>query len=159
MNFLYELLNTLNGNWQGEGYGEYPNMARFEYFEELHLEYQSDWNMLVVIQRTWQQKQGKLAKPLHLESGIILPNDDGTLTYSCGQDGGRSEVMVGTLSNSQGRLVIDWITTSHANDERLIRMGRVWTIDGDQLSYEAFLSTLKTPDYRKHLEARLVRQA
>lgn len=158
LNNLYEILESIGGTWTGRGYGEYAGVPRFQFIEELNLGFQEDWNMIQVSQRTWLQVDGNIVKPLHLESGLIIGNVDGTLTYSCGQDSGRSEVMVGTLKRLDSTLKIDWITTFHANDDRLVRMGRIWTISGDQLSYEAFLSTVKTPEYRKHLEATLIRE-
>jgi hypothetical protein len=48
--------------------------------------------------RSWLEKDGSAGRALHLESGIILARDDGTLVYSCGQDNGRTEVMVGTIT-------------------------------------------------------------
>jgi hypothetical protein len=67
--------------------------------------------------------------------------------------------MAGTITLAEDALRIDWLTTAHSNDARLLRMGRTWWIDGTCLRYEAFLSTVRTPEYRKHLEATLERQA
>jgi hypothetical protein len=154
-----DILNRLTGCWIGSGLGSYPGIEPFRYTERLLISHEADWNMLHVLQRTWLEKDGSAGRALHLESGIVHARDDGTLVYSCGQDNGRTEVMVGTITLEGGGMRIDWVTTEHANDSRLLRMGRTWMIDGASLRYEAHLSTVRTPEYRKHLEANLQRSA
>ena len=60
-----------------------------------------DWGMLHVVQRTWKREDdGARGKGLHLEGGPIMGRDDGTLLYSCAQDSGRVEVMIGSVTES-----------------------------------------------------------
>src|SRR5262245_9526299 len=115
--------------------------------------------MLSVLQRTWRDESGVRGKALHLESGIILARDDGSLEFGCAQDSGRTEAMKGVASLEDGVLRIDWVTTAHSNDERLVKMGRTWWIADSSFRYEAHLSTVRTPEYRKHLEASLRRSS
>ncbi len=145
----------LAGTWSGRGAGSYPDIPAFEYTETLVLTPEPDWNMLSVLQRTWRRGNGEA---LHLESGIVLARDDGSLIYGCGQDSGRTEAMRGTVSAAGDGLRIDWITFGHANDDRLVKMGRTWWVSDGELRYEAHLSTVRTPEYRKHLEATLRRE-
>jgi hypothetical protein len=111
--------------------------------------------MLCVLQRTWRDEGGVKGAALHLENGIIHGREDGSLLYSCAQDSGRTEVMRGIVSLTEVTLRIDWITIEHSFDERLVKMGRTWWVEDGEFRYEAYLSTLRTPEYRKHLEARL----
>ena len=159
MTQINDILTTLAGRWVGSGLGSYPGIEPFRYAEELSISHEADWNMLHVLQRTWLEKDGAVGRALHLESGIIHARDDGTLVYSCGQDNGRTEVMVGTVVSQGADIRIDWVTTQHANDDRLVRMGRTWMIGDGGLRYEAHLSTVRTPEYRKHLEANLSRKS
>jgi hypothetical protein len=152
-----EIWDWLVGSWSGSGRGSYPGIEPFRYTERLVIAREDDWNMLSVLQRTWLERDGATERALHLESGLIQLRDDGSLLYCCGQDSGRTEVMAGTITVAADALRIDWLTTAHSNDARLLRMGRTWWIDGTCLRYEAFLSTVRTPEYRKHLEATLQR--
>jgi len=159
MSHAHDVLNRLAGCWIGGGLGSYPGIDPFRYTERLLISHEAGWNMLHVLQRTWLEKDGGVGRALHLESGIIHARDDGTLVYSCGQDNGRTEVMVGTIAVQGGGIRIEWVTTEHANDSRLLRMGRTWMIDGAEFRYEAHLSTVRTPEYRRHLEATLWQDA
>lgn len=152
-----ELWNRLAGTWVGSGTGSYPEVPTFRYLERLMIARESDWNMLSVLQRTWLDEGGAPGKALHLEGGIIQARDDGSLIYSCAQDSGRTEVMRGMVSAAESVLRIEWVTIAHANDERLLRMGRTWWLAASSFRYEAYLATVRTPEYRKHLEAAMHR--
>lgn len=156
-------IEGLTGTWQGEGEGSYPNLAPFGYIEETTLLAAPEWGMLHVVQRTWlREADGARGKGLHLESGLIMRRDEGTLLYNCAQDSGRVEVMIGTVTEPKpgsGELLIAWETTAHANDPRLVRVGRTFWLGEDALRYEAYLATVRTPTYRRHLDARLGRVA
>jgi len=104
-------LEGLVGTWRGEGEGSYPGVAPFGYREETTIEAAAEWRMLRVVQQTWHRESGK---GLHLEVGLIMHREDGTLLYNCAQDSGRVEVMIGTLTDQ----TIAWQTTAHANDPR-----------------------------------------
>src|ERR1019366_3272840 len=93
-----------------------------------------------------------------LEQGLIVPCNDGTFEYGCAQDSGRIESIVGSPRPTlNGGIEIDWVTTSHGNDDRLVRMGRTWQGEKNRLSYQAFLTTVRSGDYRQHLDAVLMR--
>jgi len=143
------------GTWTGRGTGSYPHVGSFGYLEELVIAREPGWSMLSVLQRTWRDESGVRGDGIHLESGIIQAREDKSLLYSCGQDSGRTEVMTGVVSAANGLLRIDWVTIAHSNDERLQKMGRTWWLDDSSLRYEAHLSTVRNPEYRKHLEAEL----
>lgn len=160
-----DVWTRLCGVWRGEGAGSYPDIPPFRFLEETTISLAPDWSMLCVLQSTWRLESGVAGKGLHLETGIIQARDGG-LIYSCAQDSGRTEVMRGAVTESAAGLRIDWVTIAHGFDDRLIKMGRTWWIDGpgsrrDSASagpmfrYEAHLSTTRTPEYRKHLEASL----
>jgi len=153
-----DLIHELTGVWRGEGTGSYPDIPPFRYIEETTLTMAAEWSMLHVLQKTWLSDRGGKGKALHLEAGILLARDDGSLLYSCGQDSGRTEVMAGTpVRTATGGIHIAWATTAHANDPRLVKLGREWSFDGERFEYRAYLATVRTPEYRQHLNARLTR--
>jgi hypothetical protein len=147
--------SRLAGLWTGEGAGYYPDIPPFRFIEKTTIELVPDWSMLCLLQRTWRDEGGVKGTQLHLENGIIQAREDGSLLYSCAQDSGRTEVMRGSVSLSGVSLRIDWSTIEHSFDERLVKMGRTWWFEDGEFRYEARLSTMRTPEYRKHLEASL----
>jgi hypothetical protein len=155
---LSDVLAMLVGRWRGEGHGEYPGVARFRYAEETTFAAPVGWALLHVLQQTWREPGG----PSHLEVGLVIPQGDGRLLFNCAQDGGRTEVMLGTLAPSaDGGLAIAWETRDVSNDPRIVRAGRTWRLDAraETLAYEAFVATHRTPAYRRHLAATLRRVA
>jgi hypothetical protein len=154
-----DLWRCLVGEWRGAGAGAYPGVPAFRYLEHLTLALEPGWSMLTVLQRTWRDDGAGAGKALHLEAGVLQARDDGTLLFSCGQDSGRTEAMTGTVTRDADGLRIDWVTVAHGHDERLVRMGRTWWVGPSHLRYEAHLATVRTPEYRKHLEASLQRRA
>ncbi len=159
LNDIKSLFARLAGTWSGRGAATYPDVGTFPYLERTAISWEEEWNMLSVLQRTWADDAGQQGRGLHLEAGIVRVLSDGRLEYSCAQDSGRTEVMVGAPTTVGDALVIEWVTTAHSNDERLVRMGRTWQLTGDQLRYRAHLATTRITEYRDHLDAVLVRQA
>jgi len=58
---------------------------------------EDEWGTVHVVQRTWLLDElGQIRQPLHLEAGIVVPRDEGSFEYGCGQDSCRIESMSGT---------------------------------------------------------------
>jgi hypothetical protein len=152
-------MRRLVGTWRGRGRGVYPGVQPFSYVEETSFVAAEDWAMVHVVQKTWRDSgDGVRGAGLHLETGLVIARDDGSLVYSCAQDSGRTEVMVATPEATQdGQLHLRWETTAHGNDPRLVKMGRDFWVSDAAFVYKAYLSTVRTPEYRQHLECRLER--
>jgi hypothetical protein len=148
------VFQALVGLWKGQGTGQYPNV-RFDYTETTAIRHARDWEMLLVEQRTWGT--GPAGQGLHLETGIVREESAGRLLYTCAQDSGRAEVMIGEVSTLNGEWRIEWVTVEHAHDERLTKVGRLWTITRTTFAYEGYLATRRTPEYRRHVWAVLAR--
>lgn len=151
------VMARLVATWAGRGTATYPDVPAIPYLERTTITREPDWNMLSILQRTWQDDRGRRGEGLHLEAGIIRALPDGRLEYSCAQDSGRTEVMVGSPLIVGDALTIEWITTEHSNDERLVRMGRSWQVESRHFSYRAHVATRRTPEFRQHLDAVLLR--
>lgn len=68
------------GTWHGHGVGNYPHFGTFRYLERTQLSLEEEWGMAHILQRTWiLDDKGEVRQPLHLEYGIIVPREDGTL--------------------------------------------------------------------------------
>jgi len=110
------------GEWRGTGRGSYPDVAPFSYLEETVLALEPGWGMVRNTQQTWLDLRGSArGEPLHLEQGLIVPRADGVLECRSTQDSGRVESMRGP--GVEGGVEINWVTTSHGDDSRLVRRG------------------------------------
>jgi hypothetical protein len=151
-------LERLLGTWQGEGQGHYPTIESFRYREWLRFESDASREAIHYEQRTVLIPE---EEPSHWESGFLLVLEDGTIQLSNSQNGGRVEVLRGhaTVDPASGALELRLDSVALANDPRLVRTKRVWTLDGDRLSYTVSMETHTTeiPKLQEHLGAELHR--
>jgi len=151
-------LSALIGTWQGRGVAEFPTIETTEYFEELKFEFVESDPAIYFEQKTWFINNAEKGAPLHFESGFILPKDNGIYEMNNAQNNGRTEVLKGNLSMFSGdtfHLALQ--SKSFSNDERMIRSSRDFYIDGDSMKYYVNMATQKTPEFRHHLEAALIK--
>jgi len=78
--------------------------------------------------------------------------EDGTLTLNTAQDGGRVEVLSGTMKVTDGILIMEFNSLLFGNDERMVKTKRVYTIEGGGLAYSMSMQTGNTA-MTQHLAA------
>lgn len=153
-----ERLEPLLGIWKGEGRGHYPTIDSFRYREWLRFESDASREVIHYEQRTVLIPE---EEPSHWESGFLLALEDGTIQLSNSQNGGRVEVLRGkaAVDSTRGALELRLESVELANDPRLVRTGRIWTLHGDRLSYTVSMEThtTETPLLQEHLSAELHR--
>ena len=87
-----QLLLCLEGNWTGEGRGEFPGVTSFDFRENLAYE-----------QRTQKHYDGGTEYlPPHWESGFLSILEDSGLQIVNIQIGGRSEILLGSVESVNG---------------------------------------------------------
>ena len=152
-----ELLNRLIGEWSGTGRGEYPTIESFEYIETLR--FTSYNNPFILYEQKTQRRNEGSSELLtsHWENGFIHALKSGEIQINNAQSGGRTEVLTGSLEETENGLVLRMQSTSFLNDPRMLGTSRVFTIDGDTLHYTMHMRTNSVPEMKFHLEARLQR--
>jgi hypothetical protein len=156
---MISLLAMLAGQWQGEGSGEYPTIASFEYRESLRFALDEARPLLHYLQNTrrFKAEVGDYV-PSHWETGYLRWLEGDRVEIANAQIGGRVEVMEGTMEETAGGLVLRLRSTHFANDERMGDATRTFTLAGDTLHYVMYMQTTKVPHLVLHLEATLQRQ-
>jgi hypothetical protein len=151
-----EKLSALIGTWKGRGVAEFPTIETTQYFEELKFSFVEIDPAIYYEQKTWFIDNDQKGAPLHFEFGFILPKDNGIYEMNNAQKNGRTEVLSGNLSMFSGNTFhLALQSKSFSNDDRMIRSGRDFYIDGNALKYYVNMATQKTPEFRNHLEAEL----
>lgn len=150
---VFLLNRELAGTWKGTGKGRYPTIADFEYKEIFRIEQISPRPLFHFLQETRFIDSGE---PLHYESGFIVVQEDGNVLLNTAQDGGRVEVLTGTIKTDTTALTIECESLLFGNDERLVKTRRVYTINNGALSFRMYMQTGRT-DLTQHLESKLTK--
>ena len=151
------VLGALEGTWRGEGMGGFPTVDSFVYRETLTFE-RRDEESLFYMQRTEKRMDGQPEFVLsHWESGFIHILAGNELGLANVQSGGRGEFLKGKIDGTEGKVRLDFISESLANDDRMVASARTFVIDGDRLQYEMSMQTTRVNKIVQHLKATLQR--
>ena len=152
-------LSALVGTWKGEGNGRFPTIPSFNYLEECVFSSDGCEPIIHFEQKTWVKSTDETnGRPLHWESGFIRATEDGSVEISNAQNGGRVEVLRGTIDEAaylEGIMLLKLESVLFGNDPRLIQTTRRYELQADILIYSIEMATTKTPQRQQHLEARL----
>ena len=152
-------LSALVGTWKGEGKGRFPTITSFNYREECVFSSNDCEPLIHFEQKTWVKSTDETnGTPLHWESGFIRATEDGSIEISNAQNGGRVEVLRGTIDEPaylEGIVLLQLKSVLFGNDPRLIHTTRKYQLHKNSLLYWVEMATTKTPDRQQHLEAKL----
>lgn len=148
-------LAPLLGDWSGSGTGDYPTMAPFAYTEDVTFGHNGK-PFLTYTQRTRSDE----GLPLHAETGYLRLASPHRVELMLAHPTGITEIDEGTLTEQDGRLVIDVHSTtvgltSSAKDVMALR--RSITVSGDELHYTLLMAAVGQPLVH-HLTATLHRR-
>jgi hypothetical protein len=147
-----EPIAFLLGTWAGEGRGEYPTIAPFDYHEEITFRHVGK-PFLAYIQRTWALDDGR---PLHAEAGYWRPQPSGALEVVLSHPTGIGELAVGSiLDGPRIELTAEPLALS-PSAKRVTRVERTFDLDGDELRYTLRMAAVGVP-LTHHLAAVLRR--
>ncbi len=153
----YERLLLLEDVWTGQGRAEYPTIATFHYREALTMRAIPGQPRLFVLQRTQKKTDAGEWVESHWESGFLRALPDGAVEWLDAQNGGRVEVLRGTLQETDDGLVLDFKSALVANDARMEETARQFILRDQILSYTMQMSMTHTPALTLHLAADLTR--
>src|SRR5919106_1578445 len=114
-----QVFDILEGTWQGQGRGYFPNVTSFDTRVTLVFT-PRDQKTLAYQQRVQKRYDGQTEwLESHWESGFIrsLENDELELTSA---QIGRSEVLVGSIESTDGAFHIHFVSKTITNDPRMI---------------------------------------
>jgi hypothetical protein len=146
------LLAQLLGKWHGNGTGEFPSMATFQYEEEIRFVDIGSRDLLY-LQRGWDPESGEV---LHAEAGMWRATPDGVLTATIAQPR-TTEVAEGKIS--PGLVVLASTTVGRAAiAPPLVATRRTYRLSGDKLTYVVEITTLQVTQSTRHLVGTLRRE-
>ena len=151
-----QVFDILEGTWQGQGRGYFPNVTSFDTRVTLVFT-PRDQKTLAYQQRAQKRYDGQTEwLESHWESGFIrsLENDELELTSA---QIGRSEVLVGSIESTDGAFHIHFVSKTITNDPRMISSARTFELEGDTLRYEMEMQTTKVNQSTPHLKISLQR--
>jgi hypothetical protein len=138
-------LAPLLGTWSGSGSGDYPTIAPFGYTEEVSFGHIGK-PFLTYTQRT----RSESGQPLHAETGYLRMPAAHRVELVLAHPTGITEVDEGTLTEQDGRLIIDVHSTT-------VALRRSITVSGDELHYTLLMAAVGQPLVH-HLTATLHRR-
>lgn len=150
------------GTWRGDGHGDYPTIAAFDYVEEVVFR-PTGKPVLSYRQRT----RGADGRPLHAESGWLRlvggrsgpPNDrisEGRVVeWVIAQPTGLVEAAAGSLQ--EGVLEVASTPSGTPSAVSVTDVRRRYHRRGDELSYDLWMATEPVPVRTHHLAATLRR--
>jgi hypothetical protein len=128
----------------------------FNYKETLTFNFDGLNDLIHYEQRTWLIPNDI---PSHWESGFIKPIEDeeNVFEISNSQDSGRVEVLRGKYFRENDTIILHFKMKLIQNDPRIVSSERIFTIEGNQLSYVKKMATKNIPTHQQHLEATLLK--
>lgn len=144
-------LGFLLGTWRGQGRGDYPTIAGFEYEEEVRFTHVGK-PFLAYHQRTWDRS----GAPLHTESGYVRPVGDAGVELIIAQPTGVTEIHSGLVDGTELRFEALTVGLSPTAKE-VTSVRRTLRVDADVLSYRLDMAAVSQP-LQFHLEAALERR-
>src|SRR5262245_6799603 len=115
-----QVFDLLQGTWAGEGRGEFPTIASFDYRETLIFT-RRDEKTLAYEQRTQRRSEGQTEyRESHWENGFIRILENGHLELSDVQSSGRSEVLTGKIETLDALIRIHFVSKAFGNDTRMV---------------------------------------
>lgn len=144
-------LGFLLGTWRGEGHGEYPTIASFDYREEITFAHVGK-PFVAYSQRTWALDDGR---PLHAETGYWRAAPDGAVELVLAHPTGIAEVYAGRVDGHTITLATTSVVTT-ATAKEVKALERDITVEDDALRYAVRMAALEVPLIH-HLAATLHR--
>jgi len=149
-------LAPLLGVWAGQGMGEYPTIAPFDYLEEVTFGHVGK-PFLSYAQKTKACDDGR---PMHAETGFLRVPSPGRVELVLAHPTGITEIDEGTLTVAGDAIVMDLAATTigrTASAKEVTALGRSIRIDGDELVYTVRMGAVGQP-LQDHLTATLHRK-
>ncbi|WP_425307281.1 FABP family protein [Ammonicoccus fulvus] len=146
-------LQPLLGTWRGEGHGEYPTIASFDYVDEWEFVAPPGKPFIRFIERTWDAD----GQPKHTETGYLRCPSPELIEIIAAIPTGQAENGSGSVTVDDGlTIATDAIVLNTESAKRVDRIVRRFEVNGDELTYGMEMAAVDQP-LTLHLRATLRR--
>ncbi len=152
-----QVLRRLVGKWRGNGVIQFPTIPTLDYREELEFLANDVQPFVKYEQRTWKKSEAREYVPSHWETGFWRALSGREIELLNAQGGGRVEVSRGKLELTREGFVLNLNSVLVANDSRMDRTARQFTLHADTLEYTLLMSTTSVPTLTLHTHATLTK--
>jgi len=148
-------ISFLLGHWQGNGYGDYPTIDRFEFRQEIGFTHDGR-PFLHYLSRTWLvDAEGTDVRPLAVETGFFRPKPDGVLEVMLAHPTGFVEIYYGKVDGAKIEMMTDAVVRTETAKEYTAGQRLYGLVEGDLLwTYD--MAAVEQP-LQSHIWARLKR--
>lgn len=146
-------LQPLLGTWRGNGRGEYPTIASFDYTDEWEFVAPPGKPFVRFAERTWDAD----GQPKHTETGYLRCPSPELIEIIAALPTGQAECGSGSVTADRGLTIATDATVQNTDSaKRVDRIVRRFEIDGDELTYGMEMAAVDQP-LTLHLRATLRR--
>jgi len=145
----------LLGRWQGNGHGDYPTIARFEFGQEAVFAHDGR-PFLHYFSRSWLiDPDGTKVKESALETGFLRVRPDSEVELLLAHNTGFVEIWYGSIDGAKLELATDLVARTHSAKEHTAAHRLYGLVEGDLL-YAHDMAAMGHP-MQSHTWARLRR--
>ena len=150
-----EPLRFLLGRWEGAGVVGYPTIESAQFGQEITFSHNGK-PFLIYSSRTWLlDEEGRIGRPLALETGFWRPQPDGQLEVLLTHPTGITEIYLGQVTGTKIEMATDAVMrTATAKDVTAGR--RLYGLVGQDLAYAYDMAAMGQP-LQAHASAQLKR--
>lgn len=147
----------LLGRWEGAGVVGYPTIESANFGQEISFSHNGK-PFLIYTSRTWLiEPDGRIGRPLAMETGFWRPQDDGGLEVVLAHPTGITEIYVGQIAGTKIEMATDAVVRTQTAKE--VNAGkRLYGLIGADLGWAYDMAAVGQP-LQSHVSAQLKRVA
>ena len=148
-------LRFLLGRWEGAGVVGYPTIKSAQFGQEISFSHNGK-PFLIYSSRTWLlDDDGRIGRPLAVETGFWRAQDDGTLEVVLAHGSGITEIYLGEVTGTKIEMATDAVVRT-ATSQEVTAGRRLYGLIGLDLGYAYDMAAVGQP-LQSHLSAQLKR--
>lgn len=150
-----EPLRFLLGQWEGAGVVGYPTIESTRFGQEVTFSHNGK-PFLIYASRAWQlDEEGRIGRPLSLETGFWRPQPDGQLEVLLTHPTGITEIYLGQVTGMKIEMATDAVMRT-ATAKEYTAGRRLYGMVGTDLAYAYDMAAMGQP-LQAHASAQLKR--
>ena len=152
-----EPLRFLIGRWEGAGVVGYPTIESANFGQEISFSHNGKAFLIYSSRRWLLEQDGKIGRPLSMETGFWRPQEDGGLEVVLAHPTGITEIYIGQVTGTKIELATDAVVRT-ATAKEVTAGRRLYGLIGTDLGWAYDMAAMGQP-LQSHVSAQLKRVA